>query len=196
MAIDPVERWSVQPLQCNRRGFNIPRPGGTVSSAMRDETLQHNDYVHLSFHWDQPMKYVRQQRQELGPCAILGINPVVMLWRNTKFSDKNASDNLAQIGDDASALEKISLKVAKLGYSRLKWKTETAKKQVQAEVLVLKHVPLSLITVYCIESCITEAIESADKIIRKHPLSINCDGHQTHLLPDIRGAATHACDFH
>lgn len=142
--------------ECKRRGFHIPQPGGTESSAKRDATLQHHEYVHLSFHWDQPMKYVRQQEGSLGPCAILSIKPEVLLWRDTKFSDMNAADKWAQIGDDALAFSQINLKVARRGYNNLIYKTEWAKKQVQAEVLVLKHIPSSLIALYRMEACTTD----------------------------------------
>ena len=148
--------------ECKRRRFNVPRPGGTEDSAERDAALQHDDYVHLSFHWDQPMKYVRQKEGSLGPCVILSVKPEVMLWRDTKFSNKNAADKWAEIGDDASAFDKIKLKVARRGYNNLFYKTETAKKQVQAEVLVFKHVPLSLITIHHREDCVARRNELDD----------------------------------
>ncbi|NLH76568.1 MAG: DUF4433 domain-containing protein [Acidobacteria bacterium] len=148
--------------ECRRRNFDVPRPGGTCDSAMRDQTLQHHEYVHLCFHWDQPMKYVRQKDGALGPCAILSINPEVLLWRDTKFSDVNAADSFARIGDDASAFEQINLKVARRGYNNLIWKTETARKQVQAEVLVFKHVPINLISLHHMEGCIAHEADSDD----------------------------------
>jgi hypothetical protein len=137
---------------CRSRGFNVPRPGGTAGSAVKDQKLQHDRFVHLCFHWDQPMKYVRQQKQELGPCVILGVSPEVALWRDTRFSDVNASAGYAQIGDDAMALERVKLKIATRGYGRLIYKSETAKGQIQAEVLVPEHIPLSLITVHLMEA--------------------------------------------
>ena len=138
--------------ECKRRGFSIPRPGGDRRSARRDEMLSHDEYVHLCFHWDQPMKLRKQRRGELGPCIVIAVKLEVMWWRDTKFSDVNALTGVAQVGDDAATLRKIDLPTAMRGlWGNRQWQSETTKKQVQAEVLVLGHIPRELISEWCSE---------------------------------------------
>lgn len=135
--------------ECKRLGMTIPCPGGNVLSARRDANIGHDEYIHLCFHFDQPMKFRRQQNGDVGQCVILAVDLEVTLWRDTKFSDINASDANARIGDDVEALRGIDLSVAMEGYFKLSQRFqpvyESTKKRLQAEVLVRHHIPLGLI---------------------------------------------------
>lgn len=128
-------------FECIRRGIEIVQTGGNQRSVSRDRDLRYNEDVHLCYHWDQPMKYVRQ-RADLGPCVILRVSTDVMYWRDTRFSDFNALDSHATVATDAAALGKVRLDLATRGYGALGRKTETARAHIQAEVLVRREIPL------------------------------------------------------
>lgn len=127
--------------ECTRRGIKIAQTGGSRRSVSRDRQLRYDDYVHLCYHWDNPMKYARQ-RCELGPCVILQVSTEVMYWRDTKFSDVNALDRNATVGSDAATLKRVRFDLATKGYGALRYKTGTARSHIQAEVLVWRRIPL------------------------------------------------------
>lgn len=121
--------------------IRIPKPGGDGFSRQLDIRKSLQDYVRLSFNTNHPMMYVAQRDGRINDPIILEIDPKVVYWVSTKFSNINAADNLAQIGVGFSDFENINFEIA----SSNNWIDQTQKKLFQAEVLVKTHIPLSLI---------------------------------------------------
>lgn len=127
---------------CERRGIYIPRPGSDHLSKSLDDRKNLGDYVRLSFNPKQPMLYVAQREGRINKPVILKIDPVVMLWKTTLFSNINAAANAAHIGPDSTDFMEVRTNFA----LSEDWTTEEEKRYFQAEVLVKSHIPLEYIT--------------------------------------------------
>ncbi len=125
----------------NDMGVVPPRPGGDQFSRQLDQRRNHEDYVRLCFHPDQPMRWVAMRDGRLADAVTLMIDPDVILWESTLFSNVNATANYANIGGTLSDFQKISFGLFRDG----RWNGETQKRLFQAEVLVKTHVPLGFI---------------------------------------------------
>jgi len=127
---------------CQYRGIYIPRPGSDDLSKSLDDRKNLGDYVRLSFNPRQPMLYVAQRDGRINKPVILKIDPVVMLWKTTLFSNINAAANAAHIGPASTDFMEIKTYIA----LSEDWTTEEEKRYFQAEVLVKSHIPLEYIT--------------------------------------------------
>ena len=99
-----------------------------------------SDYIRLSFVKNHPMFW--KAKYEIDVELIwIQIDREVAIWENTKFTDKNATDKNANIGNDLGFLKIIdydSIHKSKDGYNTL---LEEEKKYAQAEVLVEQFIP-------------------------------------------------------
>ncbi len=121
---------------CESNGIAIPCAGGNLLSRRLDVRYSLQDYVRLNFNPNPPMLYVAEHIQ--NP-VILEVDPSVIYWATTKFSDINATDNMASIGDGLDDFQRIRFNVA----TNHNWKDEMEKKWRQAEVMVKTNIPLS-----------------------------------------------------
>jgi hypothetical protein len=123
--------------------ITIARPGGGALSQELDVRKGLQDYVRLSFNRGQPMLYVAQREGRINNPVTLEIDPSLIYWQTTLFSNINATDNEARIGGDLASFKRINFKIA-LGAT---WTNEIEKKLYQAEVLVMTHIPLEFIKI-------------------------------------------------
>ncbi len=130
--------WSWASLE--NRGVSITTPGGSELSKTLDERKHLEDYVRLSFHPDLPMMHVAKQSGRVPSPVVLKIDPVVMTWENTLFSNVNAAASYAIVGGGLDDFDQINFDVIANG-----WKSEDEKRLYQAEVLVRTHIPLKYI---------------------------------------------------
>jgi len=124
-----------------KNGIIIPAAGGDNLSRKLDQEKHLEDFVRLSFHPDHPMKYVVKNEGRVPNPVVLEIDPRVMMWEKTLFSNVNAVANYAQVGSGSQDLQKVRFDIIKQG----KWLTENEKHFFQAEVLVKTHIPLEFI---------------------------------------------------
>ena len=127
---------------CQRKGIYIPSPGSDNLSRNLDDRKNLGDYVRLSYNPRQPMLYVAHNEGRINTPVILKIDPVVMLWRSTLFSNINAAANAALIGPDVNDFLAVKTYIALSN----DWTTQEEKGFFQAEVLVKSHIPLEYIT--------------------------------------------------
>jgi hypothetical protein len=123
-------------------GIKIPAPGGSDFSRKLDQKKHLEDYVRLSFHPDQPMMFVVQNDGRVPNPVILEIDPAVMTWERTQFSNVNAAAGYAEVGGGLQDLKKIRFDIILNGT----WRDESEKHLFQAEVLVRNYIPLKFIT--------------------------------------------------
>jgi len=123
--------------EANRRRIAIPRPGGDELSRNLDQRRNLGNYVRLSFHPDQPMKYVAQTSGRVPNPVILQIKTDVIVWKDTLFSDVNAAAGYANVGGTLVDLNRINFSL----FQRGQWTDEAEKHQFQAEVLVYRFIP-------------------------------------------------------
>ena len=122
-------------------GVIPPRPGGDQLSRQLDQRRHHEDYVRLCFHPNQPMRYIAMRDGRMPDAVTLNIDPDMILWESTLFSNVNATANYANIGGTLSDFQKISFELFRTG----RWDGKTQKRLFQAEVLVKTHIPLDFI---------------------------------------------------
>lgn len=131
-------------LDCDRKGIKISKPGGGDLSRQLDAREGLQDYVRVSFTKRHPMMFVAMKDSRISNPVILEIDPDVITWEGTKYSDRNATKTGAQIGDTIDSLKKIH-------FNSIKARThfdlaEEEQMYFQAEVLIKTHIPLSAIT--------------------------------------------------
>ena len=128
---------------CEEKGIKIAKPGGGLLSRDLDrrDYLQH--YVRVSFTTQHPMMYVAMQDGRLSNPVILEIDPEVVYWKDSKYSDMNATRSGAHKGetlDDFKQIHFQSLKAHK--HFDL---PEEEQPYFQAEILVKNFIPLEYI---------------------------------------------------
>ena len=125
------------------KGIQIPTPGGNQFSRQLDRQKGLQDYVRLSFNTHQPMMYIAKKDHRIKDPRILKIDPQVIYWNTTNFSNLNAADNNAEVGNNISNFKNIRFTIAK---QNKYYEDEIERKLVQAEVLVKTHIPIEFIT--------------------------------------------------
>ena len=128
---------------CKAKGIDIPKPGGSDVSRSLDSRDNLQNYVRVSFTQKHPMMYVAMNDGRISNPVILEIDPEVICWRDTKFADRNAVKNGANIGGSLSDFKKIHFDTALTDkYFDL---SPDEQPYYQAEILVKNHIPLSMI---------------------------------------------------
>ena len=125
---------------CEQKGIKIAKPGGGALSRDLDrrDGLQH--YVRVSFTTQHPMMYVAMQDGRLSNPVILEIDPAVVCWQDTRFSDMNATRTGASKGGSLEHFQKIHFETVK---ARKHFDlSEEEQPYFQAEVLVKNFIPL------------------------------------------------------
>lgn len=128
---------------CEAKGIAIPKPGGDDLSRSLDRRDNLQNYVRVSFVDEHPMMYVAMDDERITNPVILEIDPEVIFEENTKYSDRNATRNGANVGgtiDDFRNIHFNSLKAD--DYFDL---DEDEQPFYQAEVLVKNFIPLEKI---------------------------------------------------
>ena len=129
---------------CDNRSITISRPGGGITSRNLDRRDNLQDYVRVSFVTQHPMMYVAMNDNRISNPVILEIDPQVVYWKGTKYADRNATKNGANVGDSLSDFEAIHFNAIK---ARTHFDLADEERQFfQAEVLVKNFIPLSYIT--------------------------------------------------
>ncbi|MDO5760961.1 MAG: DarT ssDNA thymidine ADP-ribosyltransferase family protein, partial [Bacteroidota bacterium] len=127
---------------CEEKGIKIPNAGGGVISRNLDKRYGLEDYVRLSFCDDHPMSYSKLTAKG-KTVVLLEIDIKVALWKDTKFSDINATDAHHKIGTDLDFIKNyVNLQATKKHFLR---KDDSEFKHHQAEILVKNFVPAKYI---------------------------------------------------
>lgn len=128
---------------CDSKGIRIPKPGGgdLSKSLDRRDNLQH--YVRVSFTSEHPMMYVAMNDGRITNPVVLEIDPEVIYDSETKFSDRNATRNGANVGGMFEDFKKIHFNSVK---AKKHFDLDAEEQPFfQAEVLVKNFIPLEKI---------------------------------------------------
>ncbi len=87
------------------------------------------------------MFYIARRDGRLKNPRILEIDPEVIFWEETLFSDGNATANRALVGGSLSDFRNIRFDIL----SQSEWTSEQEKYYWQAEVLVKEYIPIKFI---------------------------------------------------
>lgn len=121
---------------CELKGWTIPMPGGSADSWSLDVRHGLQNYVRLSFCADHPMRSHVEEKP--GDTVLLTVDPDVVLWQDTLYSDMNAVDSSHRHGDDLEMLRSIRFDATQKTHVR---QTDPDFKYHQAEVMVKTHIP-------------------------------------------------------
>lgn len=92
--------------KCNKMGILISRSGGDELSRNLDSKSRLSNYVRVSFCEKHPMKYKALSEHRISDPIIIEISPEICYLKDTKFSDKNATDKNAKVGETVDYLPK------------------------------------------------------------------------------------------
>lgn len=131
-----------------KHNHKIPAPGGNVLSREMVTKRGVGDFVHLSFCREHPMRGCAQLDGRIQDCVLLAIDPVVVTWKDTLFSDKDVTQTGAQIGATLEDLINVDFGVAKYTEEQAAKDAsqEPNRSLHKAEVMVKSHVPLQYIS--------------------------------------------------
>lgn len=140
--IDSIKRYGglYSWCYCEQNGIKISNPGGDLLSRKLDTRKELQDFVRLSFCDDHPMAFRKQV--EGASLVLLKIKVDVAEFKDTLFSDINAADKSANVGDDYTHLQNIDISATKLHCVR---KDSPSFKKHQAECMVKTFVPIEYI---------------------------------------------------
>jgi hypothetical protein len=121
---------------------NILSYNETVGDISRPLDLSYNyeDFVRLSFCNGMPMFY----KNKSIPHFVYLIDPAVCEWKETLFTNMNATDNLHRNGGDIAFLKSIKLEYTQVPIFNFE-KRSMESKYHQAEILVKTHIPKEFI---------------------------------------------------
>jgi hypothetical protein len=124
----------------HRNGLSIPMQGGDSLSRLLDCKYGLQNYVRTSFCKNHPMGFIAKKEVRIIDLVILEIDPEIMTWKPTLFSNMNATKNNHSKGLSFSDLEEIRIDIIQ---SRIPYFNLNAgeKSFYQAEVMALEHVP-------------------------------------------------------
>mgnify|MGYP003494453474 CR=1 FL=1 len=128
---------------CEKNNLSISKPGGDELSRSLDKRYGLENYVRLSFSRNHPMMHVAKSQNRINNPIILEIDPEVIFWKNSKYSDKNATRNDVIVGEELDNFKGIKFNIAKQA-THFDLAPED-KQYYQAEVLVLEKIPLEFI---------------------------------------------------
>lgn len=130
-------------MDCDKKGIKITKPGGEALSRSLDCRHNLQEYVRVSFTTQHPMMYVAMQEGRISNPVILEIDPEVIYWKSSKYSDSNATRNDVCVGENLDAFKKIHFNSVK---ARTHFDlTDEEKPYFQAEILVKNFIPLECI---------------------------------------------------
>lgn len=128
---------------CENKNIPIAMPGGSFTSRSLDSYHNLEDYVRLCFSRNHPMMYVAINEGRITNPAILEIDPEVVYWKQTRFSDMNATKNGHRQGSTIDDFKRIKFDVVKqINHFNL---SDEDKPFYQAEVMVKSFIPLKYI---------------------------------------------------
>ena len=132
-------------MDCERKGIKIAKPGGGSTSRQLDSGRNLENYVRVSFTTQHPMMYVAMKDGRISNPVILEIDPEIIYWRDTCYSNMNATihrikPNIGESLPDFKQIHFQSVKVHK--HFDL---PEEEQPYFQAEVLVKNFIPLEYI---------------------------------------------------
>lgn len=129
---------------CEEKNIKIAKPGGGLTSRELDRRDNLHHFVRVSFVKNHPMQYVAMNDGRISNPVILEIDPEVIFLENSKYADRNATKNGAQVGDGIDDFKKIHFKSVK---ASVHFDLDDDEKMFyQAEILVKNFIPLQYIT--------------------------------------------------
>lgn len=128
---------------CEHKKIKINKQGGNQLSQDLDIYHGLEDYVRLSFVQNHPMMFIAKSQGRITKPIVLKINPTVILWEETRFSDMNATKNGHIQGNLIEHFRNIKFEVIEVNdYFDL---SSELRPYYQAEILVKSFISIEYI---------------------------------------------------
>ncbi|QEM09086.1 DarT ssDNA thymidine ADP-ribosyltransferase family protein [Mucilaginibacter rubeus] len=127
---------------CEDNGIMIPAPGGNLLSRDLDSRKKLENYVRASFCSKHPMLNRVIGDGVVKEPVFLEIDPEIIYWSGTKFSNMNATRKDAVIGDSIADFARINYALTQ---RKPQFGNRTHYDAFQAEVLVFEKIPVAYI---------------------------------------------------
>ena len=132
--------------ELERRGIEIPNPGGNEWSHEADKSKGLDDYVHLAFIDDHPLLYLAKQGGRITEPVWLKIQSSILLKEGVRFCSEISNKSSAVIIEAEAAKEQIDFEVL---FTYMDWTDQEvqARRRValKSEILVPGFVPIERI---------------------------------------------------
>lgn len=123
----------------DKNGIQIPMPAADQLSKMLDARHGLENFVRISICSNHPMMHRAKNDGRISDPVILEIDPVVVSWYDTLFSDRNATSNEHLRGGSLGDLKRIHFETClKVNHFQLE---DNEKQFYQAEILVWEFIP-------------------------------------------------------
>lgn len=128
---------------CEQKEIRISKPGGSDLSRKLDSREGLQNYVRVSFTTQHPMMYIAMQEGRISNPVILEIDPEVIYWQDTIYSNQNATKEGSHKGSTLDSFKRIHFQSVK---ARKHFDLEESEQPYfQAEILVKNTIPLEFI---------------------------------------------------
>lgn len=127
---------------CEENGIVVPATGGNQLSRDLDAKKRLENYVRASFCNRHPMLKAALERGSIKDAVLLEIDPEVIYWNGTRFSNMNATRKDAMIGETIVDFTRIDYSVTQ---GANKFVNRAQYDMLQAEVLVFEKIPVAYI---------------------------------------------------
>lgn len=135
--------------ELEKRGIEIPVPGGNDWSHEADKRNGVHKYVHLAFVDDHPMLYLAKQEGRIPNPIWLIINSSILTAQDVRFCSEVSNKSGAAILEAKEAKEQIDFDVL---FTYMDWRDPAiqARRQaaIKSEILVPRSVPIEKILGY------------------------------------------------
>lgn len=132
--------------ELERRGIEIPSPGGNDWSHSADSIKGLDEYVHLAFVDDHPMLFRAKQEERIKDPIWLKIRSEIILGEDVRFCSDVSNKSGVAILDSEQAKEEIDFDVL---FIRMDWRDPVIQQRRQAaiksEILIPRLVPIEMI---------------------------------------------------
>lgn len=135
--------------ELEKRGVEIPVPGGNEWSHDADKLNGVHKYVHLAFVDDHPMLYRAKQEGRIPNPIWLKIDSSILLQKGVRFCSEVSNKSGAAILEPQQAIQRIDFEVL---FTHMNWRDPDIQKRRQAaiksEILVPDFIPIEKILSY------------------------------------------------
>ena len=126
---------------CVTNGIEIPTPGGNQLSRDLDTRKGLQNFVRASFTRNHPMMYVQSIRDRDN--VILELDPEILLWKETKYANMNATRNDVNVGDTLDDFKQLRFELFK--HPNHFSLSDEERPYFQGEILINEQIPLKYI---------------------------------------------------
>ena len=135
--------------ELERKGIDIPSPGGSEWSHDADKMKGLHEYVHLAFVDDHPMLFIAKQDERIKEPIWLKIKSEIILGHDVLFTSDVSNKSGVETMTSSEAKDSIDFEVL---FTYMDWRDPDIQSRrqdaIKSEILIPKVVPVDMILGY------------------------------------------------